>query len=610
MQRTLTLTSALGLALLAGAQLPPDREAPLRDHLTEVNAEWHHHINALANADRVVSFTNDTERIAQHLHLVRTILGSTTPEGLSAAQAAHRADLLADLEQYADRGLFPRNYVLPYRNPIFIDPHRTACAVGHLMIASGAAELALRIDAEMETAYVREMKWPEIGDWAGTNGFNSEELAWIQPAYSPNYPWATLGSGTDQEVSELLHLSSGDLLVAGRFTEAGGEEHIRVTRWNGTAYTDMGALPEGNVNCSIEFDGDIYIGGSFNGGTTDLLQWDGAGWSQTAVFASKYAEVTALHVHNGALHAAGARSGFAGVDHMVFRRSGADWLPVGQSLNGPINTLETFGGTLVCGGSFTDNFLTNTNAIQHVARLNDDEWQQIGDGLDGNVYDMLVHNGQLHAAGDLISEAVTSFGLARITTEAPTWEQLMPNLGNYFSSPLDGMTSIQAMVEKDGSIFLGGNLAYGGPIVVGTSGDAVVRFGGTADEFEPYCVFSGPVNDIELTGTRTLVIGGASVPFSNIAALDLTTGIDTRPQIGSFTVVPNPATDLVSVQLPKGLGGATKYRITDATGRIVELAAQRSGDVVRFSTATLAPGNYQIEAQDGERTALGRFVKE
>ena len=101
--------------------------------MVEVNAEWNTQQPELRSNGTMISFQNEAERIAMHLHLVREHLTEKTDKGLTADQLKERGSLLQELDRYADQGRFPQNHVLPYRNPIFIDPNGTACAVGQLM---------------------------------------------------------------------------------------------------------------------------------------------------------------------------------------------------------------------------------------------------------------------------------------------------------------------------------------------------------------------------------------------------------------------------------------------------------------------------------------------
>lgn len=591
-------------ALNASAQLAPQHSATLFEHMHEVNAEWDVQDPALLADGTMISFHNEAERIAMHLHLVRERLSERNSKELSAEQLKERGTLLQELDRYADEGRFPQNHVLPFRNPIFIDPNGTACAVGQLMIASGAADLAKRIDDEMETAYVRDMHWAEIGTWASANGFSAEELAWIQPGYPPAIPWITLHGGTDGYVDELLRLSNGDLIIAGQFTHAGSTVTQDVARWNGTAYEVMGVIPEGQVNASIEFDGDIYLAGSFNAGLVDLLKWNNGTWEESAVFSSKYAEITALHEHDGVLYAAGSRSGFAGVDHSVQRLSNGTWNLVGQVLNGEILALETFDGVLVAGGAFTDIFLSEDSTIKRVATLNGDFWQTIGDGLDGTVHDLLVVDDVLYAGGDMTWYTNTYFGLSGFHSDALIWTPLMPNIGNYIIAT-DYVAHVNKLLEHNGKLYLGGDF----DVFFGmTYGSGLAVFNGEPDDVRPYAAFSGPVSDLDLLGTDQLVACGVIAGLGNIATTDLTTGISVQdlPELGVF---PNPTSDVVTVQLPRAISSNASLRITDASGRAVSVPLERTGNTLRIDAHSLSSGTYFIELGEDGSIVKGRFTK-
>lgn len=605
MKRTLYILAAL-LPAAVFAQLAPQSTAPLLEHMREVNAEWRSFHGALN--DTHTSFGSDTERITQHLHLVHTHLATHNPEGLSADQATNRAVLLDALEAYADRGVFPKNYVLPYRNPIFIDPHGTACAVGQLMIESGHADLAQRIDAEMELAYIREIALEEVGAWASEHGFTTDELAWIQPGYSPPIPWFTLGEGTNGTVNEVLPLSNGDLLVVGTFTDAGGTACDGAVRWNGSTYTAMGALPEGITHCAIEHNGEIYVGGSYNNGQVDLLHWTGDTWQTSTVFSSKWAEVTALHSHEGMLYAAGGETGFAGVDYGVKVLQDDEWLPLPGVLNGPIFALEHYENYLVAGGAFTGPFLSQEENILHVARYMDSGWMQIADGLDGTVHDLLIHDGALYATGTMITMMGPAFGLASIIADVNTWQRLMPNLMDYIApSPVDGPSVGYSMVVHNDRIYVAGDLYIYEGLTFGTG---LLAFNGTPDDVEPYCNFMGPAFSIALLGANQLVLAGASEALNNIIATDITSGVKDPLANLDLSFAPNPTKDVLTIQTPVEMDPVTSVRLTDLSGRMVQVEARVTGTGLQLDVRALASGTYQVLVNDGTRSATGRFVKQ
>lgn len=596
----------VAMSAVAQAQLAPTTDAPLRAHLMEVNKEWRVMDPAPAGAERVVHFRDEADRIATHLHMVAAYERTHAPEGLSAAGLEQRNALLDKLDAYADRGLFPKNHVMPVRNPVFIDPHGTACAVGQLMIESGRSDLAARIQQEMNLAYVHDMKRADVFAWAGENGFTEDELAWIQPGYPPNIPWYTLGDGTNGTVRELLRLQNGDLLVAGDFSVTGGVYASRVARWNGASWSAMGAGVNGDITSAIEFNGDIYLGGSFGSGVSDLARWTGSSWVLSAAFSSKYAYVSDLFTHDGELYAAGSSSGFSGTSYGVKRMVNGDWVSVGQQLNGMVRALDYFDGTLVCAGEFLGDYFESDTSLLHVARLANGTWEQLADGLDGNVRDLLAHQGQLYAAGDCVSEILTRFGMARIATGAGSWEQLMPNVVNYIYSPLDGMVGINAMLpDPDGTrIHLGGDF-YASEIM--TQGMGLATFHGTPDAVTVLGEFQGTVNDLDLLGTSELVAGGASPNLFNIATTDLTLAVPGVTRTNALSLWPNPAVDVIRID---GLARSTITRVEliDASGRMVRqvnnIAASRSVDV-----HDLPAGAYTARILANDHMLSATFIK-
>lgn len=597
------------IAIMANAQLAPTTEARLNDHLLEVNAQWRVMDAAPPGGERAVRFENEAQRIATHLHMVAAYARAHAPEGLSAAALSERTTLLQKLDAYADRGVFPQNHVLPYRNPVFLDPQGTACAVGQLMVESGNSALAEDIRAGLNLGYLHDILADEhfaapVSQWAADHGFTADELAWIQPGYPPNIPWYTVGSGTDSTVTELLRLQNGELLAAGEFLTAGGTPAARVARWDGAAWHALGTGVLGHVTSAIEFNGAIILGGIF--GNNDLATWNGTTWAYSTAFPSKLPEVTALHEHQGSLYAAGSTTGFAGTSYEVKRLVNGNWEQLGQSLNGYIHALESFDGTLVCGGAFLGDPFENDTSVYHVARLDNGIWTQMADGLDGAVRDLLAHQGQLYASGDCVSEVQTHFGLARLAADATAWEELMPNLEQYIYSPLDGMVGINAMLpDPDGTrIHLGGDFLTGQGMVMGYG---LATFNGAPDAVSVLGEFMGSVQDLELLGSSELVAGGTSFPLAHIASTDLTLGLPGSTPGTTLQVWPNPVTDALRIDLPASLK-VTGIEVADASGRVVRnITNFAQGGTV--DTHGLASGAYTLRIRTDKETLSARFVK-
>ena len=609
MERILLSSTTIGLALLSHAQLSPFTDAPLYRHLLEVNKEWRTMDPTPIGGERIVHFANEVDRIATHLRMVRDELSTRSQQGTAKSTSIERTELLQKLGSYADRGLFPQNNVLPQRDPIFIDRVGTACAVGQLIIESGDRPLAERIAHEMNFAYVHDMHRDDVNAWASAHGFTENELAWIQPGYPPTVPWAAMGGGTNAEVKELLRLANGDMLVAGAFTQAGNTPANYVARYNGATYTAMPGFPQGEIRTAIEFNGVIYVGGTFGNGFTDLAKWNGSTWSVEGVFASKYAEIHDLHIKDEVLYAAGAASGFAGVSYQVQRLSNGTWTSVGQSLNGTIRTLDTFDGQLVCGGDFTANMYSQDSTILHTATLNNGTWQQLGDGLNGRVYDLLTYQNELYAGGDCVAEVNVYFGMARIASGSLQWEQLMPNIAYYMFSPMDGLVHINSLLEHNDLIYFGGDFDIASGLDVGR---AIGVFNGTADGVSVLADLNGPVNDLDLYGSSQLTAGGAftqntgvSTPY--VITTDLSTGIEVQESNElEINVWPNPATDHIT--LSSTIAHNTPITIRDAAGRTVMTAVLRSASN-SIDIKELATGAYSVIINDGNNNGSTTFMK-
>jgi len=599
----------LSVTVTANAQLAPQTDAPLYRHMLEVNAQWKTMDPALASDARPVHFTNEAERIAMHLHLVDDFLRAHTPKGLSTATGMQRSRLLNDLGAYADRGLFPQNHVLPYRNPVFIDPQGTACAVGQLIIESGHRELAERISHEMNLAYVHDMHRPDVDQWAVAHGFGEDELAWIQPAYPPTTVWSAVGGGTNGTVKVLLRTADGNMLVAGAFTQAGGVTANNVAVWDGSAFSALGSGFTGTITCGEVMGNDIYLGGSgFGGNNNDLAHWNGTQWSYSSVFSGNSAQIFALHVHGGNLYASGATLGFVGTNNHVQELSGGSWQTIGSSFNGAVTALGSHDGFLVAGGNFTGTTGGASISALHVAEFGAAGWAQVGDGLDGSVHVLLDVDGTLFAGGDMYADVAPLFGLARIAASATTWEQLMPGLASYITINA-GYTEVRALATDGEYVYIGGgfNMAQ-----FTTYGNSVARFDGTADAFTPMAEFNAPV-DALMSDNNGLIAGGefdqnssAALPY--LAQTQISTGILAPASAQGPALFPNPATTELTVTVDRDIPANSTLEVVDMQGRSM-IKSNLNQTVTTLDVSQLVPGAYIVRTVMNGVASTSPFVK-
>jgi hypothetical protein len=141
--------------------------------------------------------TADRIRIRAHLLRTELALRSENTFGWPRELVTARAASLDRLHAYAERGEFPRNVHTPGREPIFIDDRGIACAVGALVIASGALELAETIARDENGALLLDMRTPGLSDWVAGSGLTAEDAALIQPQYCDCADEPSLTCGSD-----------------------------------------------------------------------------------------------------------------------------------------------------------------------------------------------------------------------------------------------------------------------------------------------------------------------------------------------------------------------------------------------------------------------------
>lgn len=118
---------------------------------------------------------------------------------------------------------------------------------------------------------------------------------------------------------------------------------------------------------------------------------------------------------------------------------------------------------------------------------------------------------------------------------------------------------------------------------------------------EPTFVFpSDGVYDIKMAVTNEC---GTDTAYATIEIRN--SGLDQWP-LGPVSIYPNPATDLISLELP--IHAEWTFRLMDTRGKILNESQQR-GDQTELSMESLSPGIYLIEISgDGYRT-FQRVVK-
>jgi hypothetical protein len=327
-----------------------------------------------------------------------------------------------------------------------------------------------------------------------------------------------------------LHAMGDTLYLGGHFTSIGGSVGKGIATWDGTEFAGLaGGMLGGVYGTSIlnltEFQGDLYVGGSFGRAGTvpaqNLVRWTGTEWqelgiSKTAghpwslavhgndlwigwIFNSQSAwpfesltrfDGNTLHPMNWNTDTSTAPVGMIGYEGKLFlcggferflgkpasgilTWDGQDFAILDEGLSGgywetPYPTaMCEFQGDLVVGGEFSH---ADGQLVNHIARYDGNAWHPLGTGLLGDrvhVMDIAVYRDYLVVAGQFESAGgVTANNIALWDGKywIPMGEGLMIEPGGYGGA--------ECLAVHQGSLYVGGSFISAG----GVSSPSIARW--------------------------------------------------------------------------------------------------------------------------------------
>ncbi|MBX3388229.1 MAG: hypothetical protein KF691_02095 [Phycisphaeraceae bacterium] len=138
------------------------------------------------------------------------------------------------------------------------------------------------------------------GQLIGAGGVSQGVTAWNGSA------WSGLGSGVSVGTSDYIRAAqsfSSRLIVAGKFTVAGGVPVNNMAAWDGSTWSHAGGGVVGFVNSMVVWNGKLIVGGQFTfAGDTPVVNaaaWDGTGTTWTPM--NQSSTVSKLIVYQGDL---------------------------------------------------------------------------------------------------------------------------------------------------------------------------------------------------------------------------------------------------------------------------------------------------------------------
>jgi hypothetical protein len=206
--------------------------------------------------------------------------------------------------------------------------------------------------------------------------------------------WSQIGAGANGGINSMVVFNDGSgpaVFLAGSFTTVDGVSAARVARWNGSTVTALGSGLNGTVNELAVYNNALYAVGSFtaSGSTAAnrVARWDGTDWVAVAGGANN--TVNAAAVFGGRLYIAGTFTSIDGISaNRVARWDGAAWSDAAGGADATVKSLATFddgrGPALYVGGDFT-HVGAPAVAATRLARFDGTAWSAIGTGADGSV---------------------------------------------------------------------------------------------------------------------------------------------------------------------------------------------------------------------------------
>lgn len=330
----------------------------------------------------------------------------------------------------------------------------------------------------------------------------------------------------------------GNLYAAGDFRQAGPVDAKSIARWDGSQWHALndpdgnGLEPGSRVNALAIFNDEIIVAGRFTaaGGATvnSIARWNGQHWlpltgPKGTGITSSYSEVFALAVVNDELVVGGSFSQAGGIEvEGIARWNGGEWQRMGPEQFEPVYTtvraLIKFQDQLHVAGSFRS---AGEIELDGIARWSGSEWLPLEDQstnpLRGWARTMHVHEDRLIVAGQ------TKRGPGPIFNDIAAWDG---QRWSAFTGPrrtgfaYDSPISPSALATHNGDLYAGGDFLVAG----GAPAWALSRYLENPvqvqiEEIIPQ--FSDPGQDVRIFVS---VSGSTPLPESGIGLVSSDTG--------------------------------------------------------------------------------------
>lgn len=276
------------------------------------------------------------------------------------------------------------------------------------------------------------------GDFSHVEGDTIYNIAKWNGGY-----WDRMAYGVSGPVWGITDYVS-NVYIAGFFGWARyGEPLSGVGSWNGNSWDSLRS--GAGSFCVIEYNGNIYVGGSFSmiGGiaANNIAMWNGSTWAPLGNGTN--GNVFTLCVHGSQIFAGGNFTTAGGISaNNIAAWNGSSWSHLLSGVDAPVLALTDFGSKVIVGGDFTHAGSVTANYIAAWDGYYD-TWTPIGSGMNSSVFALTVFNNKLIAAGNFsmadssnvgyIAQWNGPIGIKSISSEVPNKYSITQNYPNPFN---------------------------------------------------------------------------------------------------------------------------------------------------------------------------------
>ena len=257
----------------------------------------------------------------------------------------------------------------------------------------------------------------------------------------------------------------GYLFAGGSFTNIGGVAAGRVAKWDGSNWSNIGDA-DSQVR-ALAYDGTfIWAGGTFTniGGVFSpglAVHEINSGWFGIGAVSGGGQVVSTLVWDGTYLYIGGNFTSVGGVSATnIARFNWSTYSPLGNGVNGTVNTIALTNGVVYAGGRFTT---ASGVTVNRIAKWDGVSWSALGSGLTGSsssseVNAIALKGNDVYAAGSFTNASgVYAPGIAK--WNGTSWSRLGSGLYTAISG---GTGSGNALAFLGDDLYLGGNMTSAG----------------------------------------------------------------------------------------------------------------------------------------------------